>query len=195
MLRGGPAFINAEPKAYHTATHGWRTLSGEWHACIYFSKTVGVQLSSPLPPPFRPSSTYLRPSCAPPFHLSPHDTPVSLHPTTPIYTHLLLHNTRYPYAPIALRYAGNPEFLPGLVTSTEDGVSVNFDVGWHGASIPLKDVRRVGSSPPLPPSGRGAKTGALHQTPGAKLRSTGSILDLDVGSLGGSTSSVGDQVR
>ncbi|CAM9851108.1 unnamed protein product, partial [Laminaria digitata] len=68
-------------------------------------------------------------------------------------------------------------------------------VGWHGASIPLKDVRRVGKSPPLPTSGRGAKTGALHLTRGAQLRSTGCILDLDVGSLGGNTSSVGDQVQ
>lgn len=170
-----------------------------------------MQLSPPLPLPSALPSTYLRPSCAPPFHIPSHNTPA--HPTPPLstsrltiplspslllppfYTHLPLHNTQYPYSPFALRYAGNPEFLPGLVTSTEDGVSVNFDVGWHGASIPLKDVRRVGSSPPLPTSGRGAKTGAMNLTPGAKLRSTGSILDLDVGSLGGSTSSVGDQVR
>ena len=134
---------------------------------------------------------------------------ICLHPMAPfpspsLAISLSLSNLTFPFAPpspqippflILLRYGGNPEFLSGLVTSTEDGVSVNFDVGWHGASIPLKDVRRVGRSPPLPASGRGAKTGALHLTPGAKLRSTGCILDLDVGSLGGDTSSVGDQVR
>lgn len=98
------------------------------------------------------------------------------------------------------RYGGSPEFLPGVVTCTEDGVSINFDAGWHGASIPLKDVRRAntnaGSSAMPAASGGGQrKDKPASLTAGAQLRSMGNILDLDVGSLGGDSFSVGDQVH
>lgn len=82
-----------------------------------------------------------------------------------------------------------------MVTSLEDGVSINFDAGWHGASIPLEHIRRpstnVNSS--LPVSGpRAGHTPSLSN--GAQIRAMGSILDLDVGSLGGDTFSQGEQV-
>lgn len=76
-----------------------------------------------------------------------------------------------------------------MVTSTDDGVSVNFDKGWHGASITLKDVRRPNVKP-----GRSGDGKPPTLSAGARLRSTGCILDLDVGSLGGDTFAVGDQV-
>ncbi|CAM9685458.1 unnamed protein product, partial [Ectocarpus sp. 13 AM-2016] len=91
---------------------------------------------------------------------------------------------------VEARYAGKPEFYPGVVTSTEDGVSVNFDKGWHGASIPLKDVRRPNVKP-----GRNSNGKPPTLSAGARLRSTGCILDLDVGSLGGDTFAIGDQVQ
>lgn len=86
-----------------------------------------------------------------------------------------------------------------MVTSTEDGASINFDAGWHGASLPLKDVRRPiadrNSSATPAVDGRGAhRDTAPSLTSGAHLRSMGNILDLDVGSLGGDSFSVGDQV-
>lgn len=93
------------------------------------------------------------------------------------------------------RYAGKVEYCPGVVTSTEDGVSVNFDGGWHGASIPLRHVRRLGPSPGSGARLQGARAKPPGLSAGAQLRSTGCILDLDVGSLGGDTFIVGDQVR
>lgn len=79
------------------------------------------------------------------------------------------------------------------MSSVDDGVSVNFDAGWHGASIPLMFVRKEKSSVGLT-LGRGAKNKAAGLTAGERLRSTGCILELDVGSLGGDTSNIGDQV-
>lgn len=79
------------------------------------------------------------------------------------------------------------------MSSVEDGVSVNFDAGWHGASIPHKFVRtekQAGGQT----VGRGAKHKAAGLTKGERLRSTGSIIELDVGSLGGDSPNVGDQV-
>lgn len=73
-------------------------------------------------------------------------------------------------------------------------MSVNFDAGWHGASIPLKHVRRAGIPPSSPSPSLRMTSRAPALTPGARLRSTGCILDLDVGSLGGDSASVGDQV-
>lgn len=91
------------------------------------------------------------------------------------------------------RYGGDPNYYPGVVSSVEDGVSVNFDAGWHGASIPLMFVRREKTSAG-PTLGRGAKNMTAGLTTGERLRSTGCILELDVGSLGGDTSNIGDQV-
>lgn len=94
-----------------------------------------------------------------------------------------------------LRYGGSPDFLPGVVTSVEDGVSVNFDAGWHGASIPLAHIRRPSANrnSSLPVSGPRAGH-APSLSDGARIRAMGSILDLDVGSLGGDTFSQGEQV-
>ena len=83
-----------------------------------------------------------------------------------------------------------------MVTSTEDGASINFDAGWHGASLPLKDVRRPvanANSSATPATTR--RDVAPSLTSGAQLRSMGNILDLDVGSLGRDSFAVGDQVR
>lgn len=73
-------------------------------------------------------------------------------------------------------------------------MSVNFDAGWHGASIPLKHIRWTKGLGSSSSSGHGGEARILSPTPGARMRSTGCILDLDVGSLGGNTSNMGDQV-
>lgn len=116
--------------------------------------------------------------------------------STPVATHHLPLRT---LGSPPFRYGGSPEFLPGVVTSTEDGASINFDAGWHGASLPLKNVRRLNananSSATPVAEGRGARRDIPPTlTSGAQLRSMGNILDLDVGSLGGDSFAVGEQV-